>query len=90
MDEGESPSCYTDKRRVARKEHKCCECNALIKKGETYRYFSGIWDGEAMDFKTCMACEAKKDAFCKDTGYYPPFGMLEECIGIEEWEQEDT
>lgn len=50
------PAVFRQKERVARKEHKCCECRAPIVPGETYTYSSGIWDGGASDFKQCQIC----------------------------------
>jgi hypothetical protein len=48
--------------RKARKDHKCCECRRIIKAGETYEYFSGLWrDSGFGDFKTCSHCLAAKD-----------------------------
>lgn len=42
--------------RLARKEHKCCECGTKIVKGMHYDYTSGIWDGEPRSFKQCVEC----------------------------------
>ena len=63
--------------RRARKPHKCYECGRVIPKGAQYEYASGIWDGNANDFKTCLRCEKARDAHEKaetkpgDT-YAPP------------------
>lgn len=62
-DWGESPECFSAKDRVARKEHQCFECGREIRKGETYRYESGIWDGEPRSYKTCQDCASVRDEF---------------------------
>lgn len=54
----ESPKCCTETVRRARKAHWCCECGDEILPGFTYRYLSGIWDGRAESFKTCLDCLA--------------------------------
>jgi len=50
------PSCYTEKIRLARKAHSCCECGYRIQPREKYLYVSGIWDGEPADFKMDLNC----------------------------------
>lgn len=50
------PQCHTQKYRIARKEHKCCECQKLIVVGEKYSYSSGVWDGDPQSFKQCENC----------------------------------
>lgn len=52
----EAPTCYKESERKAKKEHKCCECNGLIQKGERYIVANGIWDNKPMEFKTCLDC----------------------------------
>lgn len=54
--DGDGPSCFTESIRKARKEHQCYECRDPIKIGERYEYVSGIWDGRADSFKTCLLC----------------------------------
>jgi hypothetical protein len=53
------PKVFSSGVRVARKEHRCCECYRKIRKGETYHYYSGLWD-EWETWKRCLEC----DAFC--------------------------
>lgn len=50
------PACSNTVYRTARRSHTCCECRTIIKPGDTYEYASGVWDGQADSFKTCMAC----------------------------------
>lgn len=54
----ESPSCFTQKHRKARKSHKCCECYQVIEKGDVYLYSSGVWGGIPSSFKQCSSCDA--------------------------------
>jgi hypothetical protein len=76
----EMPSCFTQVNRKARKEHKCCECSETIKKGETYSYTSGVWDGTGQSFKQCTNCREIMDAAISYVSEYdderPCFGML--------------
>lgn len=61
--DGEAPDCFTETDRKARKEHLCFECGRTIQPGETYRYESGIWEGEAKSYKTCGDCLSVRDTF---------------------------
>jgi hypothetical protein len=49
--------------RTARKEHKCCECDKPIAKGQQYEYASGKCEGEMWYAKTCLICAEIADAF---------------------------
>ena len=64
------PDFWTSVDRKANKNHVCCECNREIKKGETYNYSSGKWDGTIKDYKTCKDCAE--------------VGELLECYGLGE------
>lgn len=52
----DQPDFYKRVWRKASKEHRCCECGYTIKKGETYEYVSGKWDGSLGSYKTCERC----------------------------------
>ncbi len=56
-DYGDPPRVYSLRQRVARKRHKCEECNRLIEPGETYEYVFGVWDYPET-IKTCSHCVA--------------------------------
>ena len=58
---GELSSCYSLKKRKARKQHKCCECKGVIQAGEVYNLHSGIWNCEPASFKVCADCEELRD-----------------------------
>ena len=68
------PSFYNIKIRTARKEHKCCECGAMIQPREQYHYIAGKWDGCIDTFKTCLPCMRVRKDFCA------PLSMLREEI----------
>lgn len=61
--DGDRPSAYKQLLRKARVAHDCCECGGKIAVGETYRFISGIWDGEPAEYKTCEACVSVSQAF---------------------------
>jgi hypothetical protein len=73
-------SVYSEEFPVARKEHKCCECGRIIKVGEKYQLYKGIWEGKAARFKTCMPCKHLRDEITEETYEYCgiPFGELSE------------
>lgn len=60
---GNIPEAFSQKMRVANKEHTCCECNGKIHKGEEYCYASGIWEDIPDSFKTCKDCYQIREAF---------------------------
>jgi hypothetical protein len=66
---GERPECMVVKTRKARREHRCCECHGVIRAGEDYNFVSGIWDGEAMDFKRCPTCAALASEAADSEGF---------------------
>lgn len=49
-------SAFRQTERKARKNHTCYECRRVIASGEKYVYESGVWDGQASDYKTCLEC----------------------------------
>lgn len=61
----------------ARKDHKCCECRATIRRGERYTRCSGKWDGQVSTYKQhdlcARACEFYRDNIGEDC---LPFGSL--------------
>jgi hypothetical protein len=79
----EPPSCYRHDQRKARKEHKCCECEGVIWKGEVYHFHHGVWDGVAASYKVCSDCEALKAEVDRDVKHddeRTPFGELAEAV----------
>lgn len=50
---------FTDREiRKARKKHRCCECNVIIKPGDKYVRTCGVWDYGFNYFKQCLGCDS--------------------------------
>ena len=76
--ECEAPSFYVEKVRVARKEHRCTECNEEIKPGTKYHYAKGVWEGSFRSYHTCLVCDnMRRRIFC---GGGWVFGELSEAL----------
>lgn len=74
---------YTAVKRMARKDHRCCECLGWIKKGEEYHYHSGVCDGRGVSYKHCAECErlfAEVDAGVRDPYERTSFEGLRDAI----------
>lgn len=54
---GDGPSALWERKPKAKKRHRCDECRGWIEAGEIYTATRGVWDGEAMSFKTCAECD---------------------------------
>lgn len=67
QDAGAGPEFAVRSTPVARKEHKCCECRRVIKKGERYTREKGKWETFHV-YKTCIDCTSIRDAFFQN-GY---------------------
>jgi hypothetical protein len=59
----DAPEAFSERTRKARKLHQCVECRGRIQPGQAYQYCSGIWDGEARSFKTCIDCAKDRAEF---------------------------
>lgn len=57
------PEFYSALGRVAKKEHKCTECEEIIKPDEWYEYVSGKWESDFLVYKTCKDCLSVRDTF---------------------------
>jgi len=70
MSDCELPSYYVWKEPVARKPHKCCECDAPILPGEKYLQVNCAWDGEPYVYRQHLlcaeACELVRDSGMND------------------------
>jgi len=85
-----SCSCYIDFEPItcgehhtpkARKDHKCYECGAEIKKGERYHVHTGLCDGHWFRVKNCNQCEQiREDYGCGCIGELNM--VVKECLGI--------
>lgn len=58
----DGPECYVVAEPRAKKFHRCCECGGGIQIGETYEKTFGIWDGDPLQFKTCLGCVEIREA----------------------------
>ena len=52
---------YESTDHIARKKHKCDECNEPIWPGEPYERVFAIWEGDAQTCKTCIRCLALRE-----------------------------
>lgn len=57
----EPASVYEAKDHIARKQHKCTECNRPIWPGEVYEKVWAIWEMEPTTCKTCIRCLALRE-----------------------------
>jgi len=57
-DHGVSNELYNETTPRAAKEHECCECYGVIRKGERYELAKGRIDGDWWSSKTCMICRS--------------------------------
>lgn len=81
MSWGEFPTAYQMIKRTARKDHRCCECRGVIRKGERYNYHSGIWEGEPCAYKVCVDCEALRDQVRRDCELFDDEVPALTCLG---------
>jgi hypothetical protein len=63
--DGVSPAVHTVTSPKARKVHYCSECAVEIQIGEVYERSEGLWDGTFYTFKTCVRCQAVRNAVTK-------------------------
>lgn len=56
MTECELPTFYDYSEPIARKRHRCCECNAPILKGEKHFRGTGKWDGHIQTHRQHLLC----------------------------------
>lgn len=68
----------------ARKQHICLECGEPIKPGDKYEDVNGIYEGEFVNYKTCLPCVAIRKRYCPNGWLYG--GLREhitECIEMD-------
>lgn len=76
----ELPKIATETHPTSRKEHKCCECHGIIRRGEKYQRYEGLWD-DWDTYKTCSDCESLRNDIYKTLDVYDreegiPFALL--------------
>ena len=83
-DDFESPSCYRQLTRKARKEHECCECGEAIVVGQKYEETTGVWAGDPERYRTCLPCARIRDTYCAH-GYIHMMlrETIQECLGFD-------
>jgi uncharacterized protein with PIN domain len=64
----------------ARKEHKCHECQELIKPGEKYLVEKEVFDGRLSTHKTCLRCKEVRDAYLSAFYWGRVWEDLRECF----------
>lgn len=80
-----APAVINWKLRKARKVHECCECGHQIQPGATYKYTSGLWEGDWDQFKQCEPCADLFDSMT-DSGFCPSFaGLFESFFAYLDW-----
>lgn len=58
-----APGFFNSRDRKARIEHKCDECSRTIAPKETYRYVTGMWEGDISSHKICVDCTSLRETF---------------------------
>lgn len=78
----DEPAFYSAVDRTARKQHKCCECDAPIERGEKYVVCTGKWENGVETFRQhaacCEACMFMRDKLFDGEECVPFGGMWEE------------
>ncbi len=80
---GSFPTLYEERERIARKPHRCVECQKVIAQGDAHRWAKGLWDGTWGEHRWCLECEAlREEARRYDVldDEQPAFGYLLEWI----------
>jgi hypothetical protein len=88
----DAPEFYDLTEPVARKEHRCCECDAPILKGEKHVVATGKWHGEISTFRQHLLC-ADACRFIRDKlqdGECICFGGLREWHVESRWDYDRT
>jgi hypothetical protein len=60
----------SDRHPIARKQHKCRECQCVIEPGKKYRRQVSVCDGKLLDIKTCEICSELRSHFSDGSYYY--------------------
>lgn len=67
-----------EKKHVARKEHKCGECQRKIAAGETYWRLSALYEGDFSETKMCAHCRVAADWLVENCGGFLTQGVYED------------
>lgn len=74
---------YRERDLVARREHRCSECDRMIHVGERYQRVEGRVDDEWLRYATCRHCQALSEAMRVWCGGWPLGYLLAELV--EHW-----
>jgi len=70
-----------DDTRIARKNHRCSECNEIIKAGNPYQYKFYIYEDSKTSHRTCMDCISVRNLFfCEGFVFEQMWNDLEDYI----------
>lgn len=78
----EHPKVYEQSSPVARKPHRCCECRRIIKPGERYHSFFGVYSWSAERYKWCENCQSLRQTL-EEAGHCACFTELHEVAAEE-------
>lgn len=78
-DDGDPPKVIERTLRQARAGYPCCECSRRIQHGNWYDETRGLWGDSWDTFRTCLRCEARREAWTA-VECAPVFGQLSEAI----------
>lgn len=76
----DNPSIYQETQRLAKKEHKCCECGWMIQPPSKYIAIAGLWEGKWSNYKQCFNCNQVGDRFVQETNCCYQLGQLYPCL----------
>src|SRR5690554_6021028 len=77
IDHNEMVEVLSDTKPVARKVHRCGECQREIQPGEQYEKIVGIFEGQMDTYKTCLHCVAVREWLSQVCGGWL-YGMVGE------------
>ena len=90
LDGVERPHLWSEKMRVARVPHTCCECRREIRPGERYEHARGLYGDRWDSYATCLGCHHLRRAYCPNGWVYGELHVaVEDCIGIDPFEVPD-
>jgi hypothetical protein len=70
-----------------RKDHKCCECFAVLPKGADHECANGKWEDSVATYRTCLDCVALRDRIDDGDGYV--FGGLSDPLSYGDFDECD-
>lgn len=79
-DYDDSPEFQSVSTPKARKQYRCVECGAEIRKGTRYERTSGKFDGDIYTVKTCLVCAEIADAFSEGIVAGELWAEIRECF----------